>query len=363
MPTFGHTLRQWPLVSASLVIVGCTLTSKVSELTKGDASVPNGSQVDGGTDAGSGGTTMTAATADTGTGGTGGSGAPGGAAGAPDEGAVALYWVDSGDDCVHRANIDGTGGEPIVEVGDSASFFRSMAIDEAGGKIYFTDDGLGKLQRANLDGSDVEDIVPDLENPVGVDVDPTNGKVYYADQGAAPAIYRANLDGTSPEPLIEAPDVEHPYGLVLDHVGAKVYFVDNGDSIDAVLRADLDGSNLENLNIAGIDAPIEIALDPIGRKIYWSDIGDYSGDGVPPPVIRRANLDGSDAEDVITSANSPTLSIPLGLQVDGVARKLYYVDGGSSGVGAILSADLDGAKVSPHIIALTEPRGLALAYE
>jgi hypothetical protein len=262
-----------------------------------------------------------------------------------------IFWVDSGNRGVHSATSEGNDARRLVML-PMSSFLRSIAADTVHQKIYFSDSGLKKIQRANFDGTTIEDLFTGLDAPVGLDLDVAAGKIYFADQGAQPTIFRANLDGTGKEAIITA-GIMHPYGLALDRAGGRVYFVDNG--LNAVLRAGLDGSGLQKLPIAGLAAPIEMALDAQGGKIYWSDLG-------PPPRIRGANLDGSGAEDVINQTRSPTLSTPLGVAVDVLARKLYWVDGGGGSLDVIQRAELDGSAIHPVVLGLSAPRGMALGY-
>ena len=262
-----------------------------------------------------------------------------------------LFWVDSGDRSVHSATIDGSGAKRLAML-PAPSYLRSIAVDAAHQKIYFSDSGLKKIVRANFDGSAMEDAFTGLDVPVGLDLDAAAGKIYFADQGVKPTIFRANLDGSGKEAIIAA-GITHPYGLVLDRAGARLFFVDNG--VHAIFHAGLDGTALTRLNIAGVGDPIEVAIDPREGRIYWSELG-------VPPKIRRANLDGSGAEDVITQAAMPALSTPLGVAVDVLARKLYWVDGGNGTLDVIQRAELDGSGAHAVVLGLSAPRGLAIGY-
>ena len=80
---------------------------------------------------------------------------------------------------------------------------RGIALDVTGGKMYWTDWGTNKIQRANLDGTDVQDLVTtELENPKGIALDVTGGKMYWTDSRNFGEIHRANLDGTNVEKLL-----------------------------------------------------------------------------------------------------------------------------------------------------------------
>ena len=65
---------------------------------------------------------------------------------------------------------------------------------------------------------------------------------------------------------------------------------------EKIQRANLDGSNVEDLVTQGLSSPRGIALDVEGGKMYWTDSGTDK--------IQRANLDGSNIEDLVTQGLS-----------------------------------------------------------
>ena len=113
-------------------------------------------------------------------------------------------------------------------------------------------------------------------------------------------IQRANLDGSQIEDLIFT-GLNIPQALALDLDGAKMYWMDPGTI--RIQRANLDGSQVEDLVVTGLDYPDGLALDLDGGKMYWTDWGTNK--------IQRANLDGTRIEDLITG-----LSDPVGLALD-----------------------------------------------
>ncbi len=116
-------------------------------------------------------------------------------------------------------------------------------------------------------------------------------------------------------------------------VGAeKMYWAERRGNLSAIRRANLDGSGAEDLitssQLSWWYAHI-IALDLPGEKMYWGDSRNN--------VIRRANLDGSNIEDVVTG-----LDRPWGIAFDLAVGKMYWADGGMN---RIQRANLSGSDI------------------
>ena len=250
-------------------------------------------------------------------------------------------------------------------------------------KMYWADWSRQKIQRANLDGSQVETLVSDgwgfrgLERPHSLALDVGQGKMYWAD-GNASRIQRANLDGSQVETLVSVVDVDqnlrspvtfgtdnspftfflgfrspfetednsmHPVGIALDVGRGKMYWTD--ENWDMVLRANLDGSQAEPLVTTGLKRPVGIALDVGQGKMYWTDRGEGTSD------ISRANLDGSQRETLVTS-----VVLPHHLALDVGQGKMYWTDYGTD---KISRANLDGSQRETLVsTGLVTPTGLAL---
>ena len=155
-------------------------------------------------------------------------------------------------------------------------------------------------------------------------------------------VRRADVDGSNVQDLV--PTGAYSAGLALDLAGGKMYWSDVGTG--RINRADLDGSNTQHLITTGVGSINWLALDVPGGKMYWTD---WTTD-----KIQRANLDGSDIEDLVTSG----LVAPHGLAVDPAAGKMYWTDNGAA---RIQRANLDGSGIENLVtIGLEIPRGLAL---
>ena len=355
-----------------------------------------------------------------------------------------IYWTDYGTDKIQRADLDGSNVEDLVTTG--LRIAKGLALDVAAGKIYWADSGTGKVQRANLDGSEVEDVVTrpggtpasvalaspaaslspspssiilprqgtwrrfevQATEPVTIVANPTGAqarilvtqsqgaalecpaqpealitrydgqdvylgacetgegrvelrrasdqavlrtytvqvsaklKIYWTDADAD-KIQRADLDGSNVEDLVTT-GLNHPIGLALDAVNGKMYWA--GYRARKIRRADLDGSNVEDLVDLGVEQPVGMTLDVAGGKMYWTN---WNGQ-----KIQRANLDGSNVEDLVTSG----LFATHGLVLDLSEGKMYWTEVGGD---RIRRANLDGSNVEDLITrGLRDPREIVL---
>jgi DNA-binding beta-propeller fold protein YncE len=140
--------------------------------------------------------------------------------------------------------------------------------------------------------------------------------------------------------------------------GVRMYWTDVGHPILAngkIQRANLDGSNIQDLVTTGLTVPADIALDVAGGKMYWTNTA------LPPAdsKIQRANLDGSTIEDLVTTG----LTQPYGIALDVAGGKMYWTDAGNTGAadGRIQRADLDGPNIEDLVTTgITGPAGIAL---
>ncbi len=174
------------------------------------------------------------------------------------------------------------------------------------------------------------------------DPPPSGTKLYWSDWGTD-KIQRADLDGSNVEDLISGGGLNGPDGLSLDLAGGRIYWADAGTN--KIQRANLDGTGVEDL-VTGLGIPYGLALDVSGGKMYWTNRLSNK--------IQRANLDGSGAEDLITSG----LTFPGGLALDVPGGKMYWTN---AGAGKIQRANLSGSGVEDLVTSgLSSPTGLAL---
>ncbi len=169
-------------------------------------------------------------------------------------------------------------------------------------------------------------------------------KLYWTDWGTD-KIQRADLDGSNVEDLVSSAGLNGPDGLALDMAGGKMYWTDAGTA--KIQRSDLDGSNVEDLVTSGLSVPYGLALDVAGGKMYWTNRQNGK--------IQRADLDGSNVEDLLTLAG---LAFPGEIALDVANGKMYWTNPGSD---KIQRADLDGSNLEDLVTSgLSSPTGLAL---
>ena len=268
-----------------------------------------------------------------------------------DESLLKMYWTDYDRDKIQRANLDGSHVEDLVTRTQGLRSPYGIALDVEGGKMYWADVYTNKIQRANLDGSHVEDLVTrtkGLRDPRGIALDLEGGKMYWTDR-STDKIQRANLDGSHVEDLVPPQGRRVPSGIALDVEGGKMYWTTEFPR-GSIQRANLDGTNKEYLIIISTGNPSGIALDVKGGKMYWIDMG--------PDKIRRANLDGSHVEDLVTGRSKFWHSEGLALDVEG--GKMYWTEELDD---KIQRANLDGSHVEDLVTrtqGLGEPRGIAI---
>jgi hypothetical protein len=279
-----------------------------------------------------------------------------------------MYWVDLQGNAIRRANTNGTGVETILDATDGLLSPRALALDLDAGKMYFTHNPPGggddiKIQRASLDGTGVSDVVTGLFNPDFLCVDHNGGKVYWARSSAAgePIVLmqRANLDGNNVETLLTG--LGAVVGFDLDLVGGKVYrTVTPGSQClpdqSRIERCNLDGTNVQII-LSGLPTLGRIAIDAVTGKMYWHQrFGTNGSCSDTFSDLVRANLDGTNLE-----VMSP-LAFFNSIDIDHFGGKVYFIESGvavkranldGSGLESLITAGISGAR-SIRVVPTTE---------
>ena len=154
---------------------------------------------------------------------------------------------------------------------------------------------------------------------------------------------RADLDGSN----IEGIDVLPPPRSAFDPEDGKVYWTDGY----VIRRADYDGLHVDGFKMEGVEDLVRvslpfiargIALDAVRKKMYWTDEGKQT--------IDRADLDGSNAETLVEGLQSPK-----GIDIDETRGKMYWTENDR-----IRRADLDGSNAQVVVEGLSSPYGIEI---
>ena len=155
--------------------------------------------------------------------------------------------------------------------------------------------------------------------------------------------------------------------------GAKLYWTEyQWDAVTGtIMRANLDGSQLQSLFRFHYGQVHGINLDPANRKMYWA-VSGLLNSSTPRVEFRRANMDGSQDEYLFgwrqPSAVEDLWTVPTDLALDVAAGKLYWTARGERYIqlrleayGLIQRANLDGSHIETLVSGLQDvPREIAL---
>ncbi|MEO1439416.1 MAG: Calx-beta domain-containing protein, partial [Chloroflexota bacterium] len=203
---------------------------------------------------------------------------------------------------------------------------------------YLQNNSNNVIRRSNLDGSGIQTVVVTEDTVFDIIVDDTAAKLYAATGGQS-RIARLNFDGSNFEYLFDVGDIILPPGsIALDRPNNRIYW--HGQFSNKIQRANLDGTNIEDvLTIRGQFGGI--AVDATAGKVYWTN-ADNSGETREDYITRvqRANLDGTGIETLTTFPYSFVRDIALDVE----GGKMYWVSVDYDGPRDVIRrANLDGS--------------------
>jgi hypothetical protein len=245
-----------------------------------------------------------------------------------------IYWVEStfSSPKLRRANTDGS--NVITVALPSGSLPQGIGLDTTHTKIYWASN---RFTGAHVStGSQTFAGIDTIPNGSaessfrGFALDVAAGKMYWTSTKLLEGnkIRRSNLDGTNEEILISFVPAgsENLRGIAVNASGGKMYWADFGRGM--IRRANLNGTSQQDL-VTGLNGPVGVALDIGGGRIYWTEANGNT--------IKRANLDGTSPGTLLTG-----LATPEYLTLDVANNKLYWTELGTTGNGKIRKANLDG---------------------
>jgi DNA-binding beta-propeller fold protein YncE len=248
------------------------------------------------------------------------------------------------------------------------------------GRLFLLDLSDNRVVSLNPDGSDRKVIVTECRYPDGIVVDVAAGHIYWTNMGNPKAndgsIERADLDGRNRKTIVPQGGTFTPKQLQLEKKSRKLYWCDREGM--RVMRANLDGSNIETLVDTsqgdprpGPDATkwcVGVAVDVDGGKLYWTQKGaDNAGEG----RMFRAGIEIPTGQ---TASNRADIEVlydglpePIDLDLDLNNRVMYWTDRGDPPRGNTVNrAPMDSAakgRPAPEIVFSHLMEGIGIALD
>src|SRR6478672_9690450 len=248
------------------------------------------------------------------------------------------------------------------------------------GRLFVLEASGNRVLSLNPDGSDRKVIVTECRLPDGIAVDVEGGHVYWTNMGVPSLndgyIERADLGGRNRTTIVPQGGTFTPKQLQIEEKTRKLYWCDREGM--RVMRANLDGSNIETLVDTSQGDPrpgpdarkwcVGIAVDAAGGKFYWTQKGsDDAGEG----RIVRGNIERPHGQ---TPANRQDIELlydklpePIDLELDVANRLMYWTDRGDPPRGNTVNrAPMDptpGQRKDPEIVFSHLMEGIGLALD
>jgi uncharacterized protein YjbI with pentapeptide repeats len=252
-----------------------------------------------------------------------------------------IFWAETNK--IMSMNKNSGKVEILVEypqVGAFGTALPAIALDSTNRKLFWINASDKKIQRSNFDGTSIEDVITDtnIYSPMSLAVDPANEKIYWS---GIEYIKSVNFDGTEIEDIVTT-GIYSPRGITLDLDNDKIYWVDLvGNDIN---RANLDGSNIEEL-VTDIENPTDVVLNAGKTEIYWLDKGRTGDKG----TLQKANLDGSNITEFVSGIDDP-----IALTINNSNNQVFWLDD------YIGSINTDGSEQDTILISLSRFENLKI---
>uniref|UniRef100_A0A8C5BBN8 EGF-like domain-containing protein n=1 Tax=Gadus morhua TaxID=8049 RepID=A0A8C5BBN8_GADMO len=183
-----------------------------------------------------------------------------------------LYWIDSKQNAIRRAQDDGNQSMTVVssQVGGLNMGLQpyDLSIDIYSRFIYWTSEVTNVINVTRTDGRRVGVVLRgEHDKPRAIVVNPERGYMYFTNLlESSPKIERAALDGTEREVLFFS-GLGKPMALAIDNELAKLFWVDS--ELKRIESSDLSGANRVVIEDSNILQPVGLTV--YGPHLYWID--------------------------------------------------------------------------------------------
>ena len=285
-----------------------------------------------------------------------------------------LFLLDLSDDRIVSLNSDGSDRKVIVT---GCRYPDGIAVDVVAGHIFWTNMGApkdndGSIERADLDGRNRVTIVPQgaTFTPKQVQLETTNRKLYWCDREGM-RVMRADLDGSNIETLVDTsqgdprpgPDAtKWCVGVAVDVDADTVYWTQKGPDNAGRGRIFRAGIEIPTGQTASNRADIEVLYDglpePIDLDLDLNNRVMYWTDRGDPPrgnTVNRAPMDSDAKGRPAPEIVFSHLMEGIGIALDVKGDRMFVTDFG----GDVLSAKLDGSDAKSLLVAQGNLTGIA----
>ncbi|KAM6973495.1 low-density lipoprotein receptor-related protein 5 isoform 2-T2 [Aplochiton taeniatus] len=303
-----------------------------------------------------------------------------------------LYWADAKLSFIHRANLDGSARETVVE----GTLTHPFALTLSEETLYWTDWQTRSIHACNKHSGDkTREILSGIYSPMDIQVLGPQRQPYIqtpCSEGnggcshlcllsptlpfyscACPTGVMLQDDGKTCKPgaeqvlllarrtdlrrisldlpdftdiVLKVDDIRHAIAIDYDPVEGYVYWTD--DEVKAIRRARIDGTEAQTLITAEVNHPDGIAVDWVARNLYWTDTGTDR--------IEVTRLNGTSRRILI----SENLDEPRAIVLDPLNGYMYWTEW--SGRPRIARAHMDGSNIVTLVVKVGRANGLTIDY-
>ncbi|XP_077531619.1 vitellogenin receptor Yl-like [Haemaphysalis longicornis] len=185
-----------------------------------------------------------------------------------------VFWTDvsTQKSSIHSCLLDGTGFKTLFT--SEHTLLEDLSLDWVTSNLYVTDSFGKRILVCTLDGLSCSAIVKDkVDAPRAIVVHPENRTMYWTDWGSAPAVLRSNMDGTNVQAIVST-DLGWPNGLSLDSPANRLYWCDAKHS----KLEYIDLATMKRTSVLNEALYHPFALAVFEDTIYWSDWSSFSLD-------------------------------------------------------------------------------------
>jgi hypothetical protein len=170
-----------------------------------------------------------------------------------------VFWINSGDETISWARLDGSAGGVVDTEGFEVDAYR-LSLDPVTKRLYWFDEGVENVVSVSTTGGAVVPLntvgaTPGGESS-GIAVEPSLGKVFWINESEK-AVSWASLAGTGGgDVLTDEPAMDGSYGLAVDAVAGRAYWANYSAGEDRT-------NALGFVNLGGGYAPINVLTAPV----------------------------------------------------------------------------------------------------